>query len=386
MTEKQPNTLPWSRPAKKMVLRRTCSLWKLDVLAIALIPSSIASKPPACQSRQRVRSDPKHQKPPFAHRMYFFFAEACRLGSVKLFFTEPCSRCDRFVGFFCLHLLCHFRFPPLPRQLVPFPIGLKRLSIFAYRLTVNTNDRFIGLAIADYCDSGTLLAFANSKQRLSTITISCHSWTSLHSAWWSETGWLSHPSASSRSLPTATMLAALSPAALVTFKNSSRGPVDSSNPRLFATPRETAAKFSAVHLPLKQRVSRTLVHSALSRSIKRALFVANNWVAHELCCCGSWPIVGERHTNSCMHSQETLHFLLGTLMLVGKKRGQLVCDETLYSSWRKERSRMKAGSATTEGGSAAGQWPCRRSTTASRSTTHALIECSWSPPAIPRAW
>ena len=31
-------------------------------------------------------------------------------------------------------------------------IGLKRSSIFAYRLTVNTNDRFIGLTIIDYCD------------------------------------------------------------------------------------------------------------------------------------------------------------------------------------------------------------------------------------------
>ena len=82
-----------------MVLRRICSLWKLDALATALTPSSVASKPSACQSRQRVRSDPKLQKPPFAHRMYFLFAEACRLGSVKLFFTEPCSRRGRFVFF-----------------------------------------------------------------------------------------------------------------------------------------------------------------------------------------------------------------------------------------------------------------------------------------------
>ena len=105
-----------------MVLRRTCSLWKLDVLAIALTPSSIASKPSACQSRQRVRSDPKRQKPPFAHRMYFFFAEACRLGSVKLFFAESCSRRDRSVFFlssFALPFL--FRTVRAPRQLVPFP-------------------------------------------------------------------------------------------------------------------------------------------------------------------------------------------------------------------------------------------------------------------------
>ena len=30
----------------------------------------------------------------------------------------------------------------------------ERLSIFAYRLTVNTNDRFIGLTAIDYCDRG----------------------------------------------------------------------------------------------------------------------------------------------------------------------------------------------------------------------------------------
>ena len=104
-----------------MVLRRTCSLWKLDVLAIALTPSSFASKPSACQSRQRVRSDPKRQKPPFAHRMYFFFAEACRLGSVKLFFTEPCSRRDRFVFLSSFALPFPFRTVRTPRQLVPFP-------------------------------------------------------------------------------------------------------------------------------------------------------------------------------------------------------------------------------------------------------------------------
>ena len=32
-----------------------------------------------------------------------------------------------------------------------FVLGLKRLSIFAYRLTVNMNDRFTGLTIIDYC-------------------------------------------------------------------------------------------------------------------------------------------------------------------------------------------------------------------------------------------
>ena len=103
-----------------MVLKRTCSLWKLDVLVIALTPSSIASKPSACQSRQRVKSDSKRQKPPFAHRMYSFFAEACRLGSVKLFFTEPCSRRDRFVFsvvFICLAIsVSHCSHPETTRS------------------------------------------------------------------------------------------------------------------------------------------------------------------------------------------------------------------------------------------------------------------------------
>ena len=42
--------------------------------------------------------------------------------------------------------------------------------------------------------------------------------------------------------------------------------------------RETAAKFSAVHLPLKQRVSRTLLHSALSRSVRRKRLGHANFV------------------------------------------------------------------------------------------------------------
>ena len=80
------------------------------------------------------------------------------------------------------------------RCVVPLELGLKRLSIFAYRLTVNTNDRFIGLTSIDYRDLGhwaILVAFAkklNSKQRLSTIVISCHSLTSQQPVWWSVAG------------------------------------------------------------------------------------------------------------------------------------------------------------------------------------------------------
>ena len=76
-------------------------MFALEVGCLGYCPHSFLHcfEASACQSRQRVRSDPKRQKPPFAHRMYSFFAEACRLGSVKLFFTEPCSRRDRFVFF-----------------------------------------------------------------------------------------------------------------------------------------------------------------------------------------------------------------------------------------------------------------------------------------------
>ena len=50
-----------------------------------------------------------------------FFAEACRLGSVKLFFTEPCSRRDRFVFLSSFALPFPLRTIRTPRQLIPFP-------------------------------------------------------------------------------------------------------------------------------------------------------------------------------------------------------------------------------------------------------------------------
>ena len=53
--------------------------------------------------------------------MYSFFAEACRLGSIKLFFTEPCSRRDRFVFFSSFALPFPFRTVRTSRQLAPFP-------------------------------------------------------------------------------------------------------------------------------------------------------------------------------------------------------------------------------------------------------------------------
>ena len=47
-----------------------------------------------------------------------------------------------------------------------YQLGLKRSPIFAYRLTVNTNDRFIGLTSIDYHDFwhwAILVAFATKK-------------------------------------------------------------------------------------------------------------------------------------------------------------------------------------------------------------------------------
>ena len=84
----------------------------MDVLAIALTPSSIASKPSACQSRQRVRSDPKRQKPPSAHRMYFSSQRHADLGVSSCSLLNHAHVAIVSFFFFCLHLLCHFRFAP----------------------------------------------------------------------------------------------------------------------------------------------------------------------------------------------------------------------------------------------------------------------------------
>ena len=54
--------------------------------------------------------------------------------------------------------------------------------------------------------------------------------------------------------------AASSRVTVITFGNSSHGTVESSN--LFAAPQEAVTKFSAVHLPLKRRVSKMPLHNA----------------------------------------------------------------------------------------------------------------------------
>ena len=140
--------------------------------------------------------------------------------------------------------------------------------------------------------------------------------------WWSVAGWLCYPSAPLRSLPAASMLAASS----WVFGNPSRGLTDSLN--LFATPWETAAKFSAVRLPLKRRVSKTPLHSAQSRFRKWAVCVAN----------ASLMSATPGNVNSCLHSRETLQFLLGTLMSVGKERETL-----MLRAWRNPVLRFEKG-------------------------------------------
>ena len=73
-------------------------------------------KSAACQIRSEA------SKTALRSSFVLFFAEACRLGSVKLFFTEPCSRRDRFVFFLSSFALPFpFRTVRTPRQLVPFP-------------------------------------------------------------------------------------------------------------------------------------------------------------------------------------------------------------------------------------------------------------------------
>ena len=65
-----------------------------------------------------------------------FFVESCRFGSVKLFFTEQCSRRDHLVFrfFFCPHLLCHFRFAPFAPQdnLFRFQAYTQHSSLFDF--------------------------------------------------------------------------------------------------------------------------------------------------------------------------------------------------------------------------------------------------------------
>ena len=220
-----------------------------------------------------------------------------------------------------------------PHRLVDFQLGLKRLSIFAYRLTVNTNDRFIGLTSIDYLDLGhwaILVAFAtikkkklNSKQRLSTIVISCHSWTSQQPVWWSVAGWFSIRLPHYEACYVGCFIAGY----MVSFGNVSRRPVDNSN--LFATPRGTAAKFSVVHLPLKRRVSRTPLHSAAATILNPESERRASKRSGRTCTTLTHRQSGERHTTSCLRSRETLHFLLATLLSVGKERGELRAGRNL---------------------------------------------------------
>ena len=106
-----PNTLLLSRPVKKMVLRHmfVFGSWMSWLLHLLLPPLLQSPRPAKVGSA----SNPWRQKPPFAPdpRMSLFFAEACRLGCVKVFFTEPCPHRSAFWLFiFFLLFLCYFRF------------------------------------------------------------------------------------------------------------------------------------------------------------------------------------------------------------------------------------------------------------------------------------
>ena len=254
-------------------------------------------------------------------------------------------------------------------------LGLKRLSIFAYWLTVNTNDRFIGLTIIDSTstvirDTGPV-AFANSKQRLSTAVISCHSWTSLQHIWWYDRSWLTFPSVCLiKDLACSNHVGCFITGYGGKFRKLLPGPGARRQLKSFRYTRETAAKFSAVRLPLKQRIS-----TARSFSIQKVscVCVPRNRLGRTQ----SWTIVVKRHTISRLRSQETLHFLrsLARWRRLIRREASCVQDGTLYSSSRRESSRTKAGTATTEDGAGC----------LDRSTTTLLRRRAEAPSRHPRA-
>ena len=155
-----------------------------------------------------------------------------------------------------------------------------------------------------------------------------------------------HPSASLRSLPAVTMLAASSRATVVTFRNVSRRPVDNES-NLFATPQGTAAKFSVVHLPLKWRVSRTPLHSAAApilnpESERRASQTIGSHL-HKV----DPSLVNATPPAACALGRHFI-FSLPRWCRLARREANCVRDGTLYYGSRKESSRTKTGSATTE--------------------------------------
>ena len=193
-------------------------------------------------------------------------------------------------------------------------------------------------------DTGPV-SFANSIPRLSsTKVISFHSWTSLHPVWWSEAGWLSHPPASSRSVPAATMLAASRRLQWWFSETSPAGP--------------STAQIFLLH-PRKQRPSSQLCVSLWSDeflerrstarpfSIQRVSCVRRKWL-------GRTPrevdpsLVSATPSTACALRRHLISFLARRCRLT-RREASCVWDGTLYSSSIKESSRMKARSATTEG-------------------------------------
>ena len=114
---------------------RICSLWKLDVLVFALTPSSIASKPSACQSRQRVRSDSSRQKPTwsFSHRMCFIFSGGiASWESQAVLYRTLLTSVNFYFYFSSFALPCQFRTARTRRQVVPFPSINATPSLFYF--------------------------------------------------------------------------------------------------------------------------------------------------------------------------------------------------------------------------------------------------------------
>ena len=160
--------------------------------------------------------------------------------------------------------------------------------------------------------------------------------------------WLTFPSVYSiRSLPAANMLAASSRVTVVSFGNVSHRQVDSSN--RFATPRGTAAKFSVVYLPLKRQVSRTPLHSAaaplLNPESKRCASQTIGSHLHEV----DPSLVNATLPVACARGR---HFIFSSSLprwcRLARTEANCVRGGTLYYGFRKESSRTKAGSATTE--------------------------------------
>ena len=138
-----------------------------------------------------------------------------------------------------------------------------------------------------------------------------------------------------------------------------------SKTQIFRSARETAAKFSAVRLPLKQRVS-----TARSFSIQKlAVCHAIAWVAHEV----EPSLVSATPSVACALRR---HFISSMARWLARRKASCVQDGTLYSGARKKNSHKRKPDQRR-------QKAALDRSTGSASTTHALIgrsrsrSCGW---------